>query len=99
MVGRLHFGTRHHLRILGLSVDITNGLHFKEENEEQHLGLYGLSTDATLAQQCILCQECGAKHIAAVSLQREQRERVSLREPLCPWSLRLRVLQMTCRLT
>lgn len=99
MVGSLHFGTLHTLRILGLSVDIINCLHFKEENEEQHLGLYGLSTDATLAQQCVLCQECGAKHIAAVSLQREQQERVSLREPLCPRSLRLRVLQMTCRLT
>lgn len=99
MVGRLHFGTLPRLRILGLSVDIINGLHSKEENEEQHLGLHGLSTDATLAQPCVLCQECGAKHIAAVSLQREQRERVSLQEPLCPRSLRLRVLQMTCRLT
>lgn len=89
MVEGLCFGTLHHLRILGLSVDIINGLHFKEENEEQHLGLYGLSTDATLAQQCILCQERGAERIAAVSLQREQRERVSLREPRCPQSPRL----------
>jgi len=89
MVGRLRFGTLHHLRILGLSVDIINCLRSKEENEEQHLGLRELSTDATLAQQCVLCQERGAKHIAAVGMQREQRERVSLWELLCPQLLRL----------
>lgn len=53
------------------SIDVINYLHFKEEKEEQYLGLCGLSTDATLAQQRVLCQECGAKHTAAVSLQRE----------------------------
>lgn len=96
--GSLCFGALHHLRIVLLSVDIINCLCFKEENEEQHPGQHGLSTDATLAQRCALCQDCGAERTADVSLQRAAGACFAVGVTLSSL-LRLWVLQMTCRLT